>query len=50
LEDRRTDNISSMSIFSSPVSMNIFWVSILEIIVTHNEKFLMRTSRYVERK
>ncbi len=38
-EDQRTDGIGSMSIFSSHVSTNIFWLSVLEIIVTQNRRF-----------
>jgi hypothetical protein len=38
-EDRRTDCIGSMSIVSSRVSTNIFWLSILEIIMTQNRRF-----------
>jgi hypothetical protein len=33
------DGVSSMSIFSSHVSMNIFWLSVLEIIATQNDNF-----------
>jgi hypothetical protein len=38
--DRKTDRIGSMSVFSSHVSTNILRFSVLEIIATHNKKFL----------
>ncbi len=37
IEDGSTDDISSISIFSSPFPIDIFWFFILEIIVTQNE-------------
>jgi hypothetical protein len=49
-EDRRMDDIGSMPIFSSRVSMNFLRSFIIEIFTTPKRKILMRTFRLNERK